>query len=103
MPEGSSDHHDGKKTHRSPALISLGVTAPLVSLPIRQRGKAGRHSLHTWDGTGGRVHQKGGELTPGNGPLKRISIGKRGFNGGYNEDYKNAIFDLIVYSRSLSK
>ena len=39
MPEGSSDHHDGKKTHRSPALISLGVTAPLVSLPIRQRGK----------------------------------------------------------------
>jgi hypothetical protein len=39
MPERSSDHHDGKKTHRCLALISLGVTAPLVSLPIRQRGK----------------------------------------------------------------
>ena len=66
-------------------------------------GKAGRHFLYAWDGTGGKVRQTEGKFTVGNGPLKRVSIGKRGFNDGYTEDYKNAIFDLIVYNRSLSK
>jgi hypothetical protein len=40
----------------------------------------------------GGFAKKEGELTAGNGPLKRVSTGKKGINDGYTEDYRNAIF-----------
>lgn len=62
----------------------------------------GKLTLLSWDGKGRSFREYQTNASGGNGPLRRIGIGKRGFGDGYSDEYRNTLFEFLVYNRALS-
>lgn len=91
--EGAAEARVGIRwRHENPGIVSF----------VMDPG-AGEQRLTVEDVPGVPARTKTGQLPEGEMPVwTKVAIGKRGFGDGFEEDFQNVLFELLVYDRALS-